>query len=169
MLEKISTAIDVFNRKEGEWSSLLIIPLTVVVIYEVVMRYVFNAPTIWAFDTGYMIGGGMVSVGMGHVLLHKGHVRVDVLYDRFSARTKLVVDFILTIILFFPMMVIFIYTSWQYLVLSWVRGERSGYGIWEPTLVPFRFVVLVAWIILAIAGIAWFVRTAAKLFKGKEL
>ena len=50
MLEKISSMIDAFNRKEGEWSALLIIPLTVVVIYEVIMRYVFDAPTIWGFE-----------------------------------------------------------------------------------------------------------------------
>jgi TRAP-type mannitol/chloroaromatic compound transport system permease small subunit len=166
---KLLDSCDWLSEWSGKAASWLIFPLMFIITYDVIMRYAFNAPTIWAFDTGYMIGGGMVSIGMGYVLLHKGHVRVDVLYDRFSARTKLIVDFVLTIILFFPMMAIFIYTSWQYLVLSWVRGERSGYGIWEPTLVPFRFVVLAAWIILAVAGVAWFIRTTAMLFKGKEL
>lgn len=111
----------------------------------------------------------MVSLGMGYVLRQKGHVRVDVLYERFSSRVKLIVDFLLTLILFFPMMAIFIYTSWQYFILSWARGERSGYGIWEPTLIPFRFVVLAAWVILAVAGVAWFIRTVFSLFKGREL
>jgi TRAP-type mannitol/chloroaromatic compound transport system permease small subunit len=106
---------------------------------------------------------------MGYVLLQKGHVRVDILYDKFSSRVKLIIDFLLTVILFFPMMAIFVYTSWQYFVLSWARGERSGYGIWEPTLIPFRFVILAAWVILALAGVAWFIRTSFSLFKGKDL
>lgn len=171
-MDRIGTLVrfcDWLSEWSGKAAGWLIFPLMFTITYDVVMRYVFNAPTIWSFDTGYMVGGGMVSIGMGYVLFHRGHVRVDVLYDRFSSRTKLIIDFVMTIALFFPMMAIFIYTSWQYLALSWMRGERSGYGIWEPTLVPFRFVVLAAWVILTAAGIAWFIRTAAMLFRGKEL
>jgi TRAP-type mannitol/chloroaromatic compound transport system permease small subunit len=49
MLEKISKAIDTINTKQGDVTSLLILPLCIVVIYEVIMRYAFNAPTIWGF------------------------------------------------------------------------------------------------------------------------
>jgi len=168
LLKKILDACDWLSEWSGKAASWLIFPLMFTITYEVIMRYGFSAPTVWAFDTGYMVGGGMVSLGMGYVLRQKGHVRVDVLYERFSSRVKLIVDFLLTLILFFPMMAIFIYTSWQYFILSWARGERSGYGIWEPTLIPFRFVVLAAWVILAVAGVAWFIRTVFSLFKGRE-
>ena len=111
----------------------------------------------------------MVTLGMGYVLLQKGHVRVDILYDKFSVRAKLILDFILTLLLFFPIMAVFLYTSAQYFLLSWTRGERSGYGIWEPTLIPFRFVIILAWVILTLAGVAWFLRTTTAIFRGKEL
>jgi TRAP-type mannitol/chloroaromatic compound transport system permease small subunit len=169
VLKQIVQACDRLSDWSGKMVSWLIFPLMFTITYEVIMRYGFSAPTVWAFDTGYMLGGAMVSLGMGYVLLQKGHVRVDILYDKFPSRVKLIIDFLLTVILFFPMMAIFIYTSWQYFILSWARGERSGYGIWEPTLVPFRFVILAAWAILALAGVSWFIRTTLSLFKGKDL
>lgn len=168
-MRQILKACDWLSEWSGKAVSWLIFPLMFTITYEVVMRYGFRAPTVWAFDMGYMIGGAMVSLGMGYVLFQKGHVRVDVMYDKFSSRVKLLVDFILTVLMFFPMMAIFIYTSWQYFILSWMRGERSGYGIWEPSLIPFRLIILAAWIILTIAGIAWFIRTTYSLFKGREL
>ena len=157
----------------SEWSgksvSWLIFPLMVTITYEVICRYVFDAPTVWAYDMAYMIGGSMMALGMGYVLKDKGHVRVDILYDRFPPRLKAFMDLILTAVFFFPITFFFVQQSWQYAALAWVRNERSGYGIWEPTLIPFRFMVVVAWIILLIAGIAWFIRTLLFLLKGKEL
>ena len=50
MLAKISKAIDTINTKQGDLTSLLILPLAIVVFYEVIMRYIFNAPTIWGFE-----------------------------------------------------------------------------------------------------------------------
>ncbi len=168
-MEKLLKWIDALSLWSGKAASWIIFPLMFVITYEVIMRYGFSAPTVWAFDMGYMLGGSMVTLGMGYVLLQKGHVRVDILYDKFSTRTKLILDFILTLLLFFPIMAVFLYTSAQYFLLSWARGERSGYGIWEPTLIPFRFVIILAWVILTLAGVAWFLRTTTAIFKGKEL
>ena len=168
MLEKFLKGVDWLSEWSGKTVSWLIFPLMLIITYDVIMRYLFSAPTVWAFDMGYMVGGSMVTLGMGYVLLQKGHVRVDILYDKFSRRTKLFLDFVLTILIFFPMMIIFLYTSWQYFLLSVARHERSGYGIWEPTLLPFRLIIFVAWVLLTLAGISWFIRTASALFRGKE-
>ncbi|MFY9942009.1 MAG: TRAP transporter small permease subunit, partial [Desulfobacterales bacterium] len=57
MFSAISRAIDTFNKKEGEITSLLVLPLLAVVIYEVFMRYAFNAPTIWGFEVTTFLYG----------------------------------------------------------------------------------------------------------------
>ena len=57
MLTKISKAIDTINTKQGDVTSLLILPLAIVVFYEVIMRYVFNAPTIWGFEATIFLYG----------------------------------------------------------------------------------------------------------------
>jgi TRAP-type mannitol/chloroaromatic compound transport system permease small subunit len=139
------------------------------ITYEVVCRYALNAPTVWAYDMSYMIGGSMMALGMGYVLQERGHVRVDILYDMLSMRMRRLLDLIFTVLFFFPITAAFVYLSWQYALLAWVRGERSGYGIWEPTLIPFRSIVCVAWTVLLLAGIAWFTRTLVALVRGKDL
>lgn len=169
MARNIIAVCDWISVWSGKTVSWLIFPLMFTITYEVICRYVFNAPTVWAYDMTYMIGGTMMALGMGFVLKEKGHVRVDILYDRFPAKVKSILDLVLTALFFFPITFFFIQQSWQYAVLSWVRNERSGYGIWEPTLIPFRFMVVVAWSLLFIAGIAWFLRSLVYLTKGKEL
>ena len=139
------------------------------ITYEVVCRYALNAPTVWAYDMSYMIGGSMMALGMGYVLQERGHVRVDILYDMLSMRMRRLLDLIFTVLFFFPITAAFVYLSWQYALLAWVRGQRSGYGIWEPTLIPFRSIVCVAWTVLLLAGIAWFTRTLVALVRGKDL
>ncbi len=153
----------------GKAASWLVWPLILIITFEVVCRYGFNAPTVWAYDMAYMIGGSMMALGMGYVLQERGHVRVDILYDRLSLRLRRLLDLTFTGIFFFPITTFFAYHSWQYAILAWVRGERSGYGIWEPTLIPFRSMFFVAWGVLWFAGIAWFTRTLVALLKGEEL
>jgi TRAP-type mannitol/chloroaromatic compound transport system permease small subunit len=166
---RVVRACTLVSEWSGKAASWLVWPLIVTITYEVICRYALNAPTVWAFDMAYMIGGSMMALGMGYVLQERGHVRVDILYDRFPPRLKLLSDLVLTVLFFFPITALFVYLSWQYALLAWARGERSGYGIWEPTLIPFRAMVLVAWTILLLAGVAWFVRTLVTLVRGKAL
>ena len=162
-------ACDRVSEWTGKTASWLVWPLMLTITYEVICRYALNAPTVWAFDMAYMIGGSMMALGMGYVLQERGHVRVDVLYDLLPPRLRLLLDLIFTVVFFFPITAAFAYLSWQYALLAWARGERSGYGIWEPTLIPFRTVVFVAWTVLLLAGIAWFTRTLVALVRGKKL
>jgi TRAP-type mannitol/chloroaromatic compound transport system permease small subunit len=166
---RVVRACDEVSAWSGKIASWLVWPLMLTITYEVICRYALNAPTVWAFDMAYMIGGSMMALGMGHVLQERGHVRVDVLYDLLPPRLKQLLDLIFTLVFFFPITVAFVYLSWQYALLAWVRGERSGYGIWEPTLIPFRSIVFVAWAILLLAGVAWFTRTLVALVRGKSL
>jgi TRAP-type mannitol/chloroaromatic compound transport system permease small subunit len=162
-------ACDGISEWTGKTASWLVWPLMLAITYEVVCRYALNAPTVWAYDMSYMIGGSMMALGMGYVLQERGHVRVDILYDMLSMRMRRLLDLIFTVLFFFPITAAFVYLSWQYALLAWVRGERSGYGIWEPTLIPFRSIVCVAWTVLLLAGIAWFTRTLVALVRGKDL
>ena len=64
MLGKLSKAIDTFNIKQGDVSALLALPLLVVVVYEVVMRYAFNAPTTWGFEATTFLYGVHYMLGL---------------------------------------------------------------------------------------------------------
>ncbi|MBD3669140.1 MAG: TRAP transporter small permease subunit, partial [Gammaproteobacteria bacterium] len=72
-------AVDGFTERFGQWVALLILPLVFVVMYEVVLRKVFHAPTRWGFEMTVYIYGTHFMLGMAYTLLHDGHVRIDVI------------------------------------------------------------------------------------------
>src|ERR671925_1620885 len=85
-------AIDKFTDTTGVWLAWLNVPLVLAVTYEVVARYVFNAPTIWAFDVTYMLYSAIFMLGAAYAL-HKGaHIRTDFFYEKWTAKTKGMVD-----------------------------------------------------------------------------
>ena len=80
--------IDRFTDVTGTVVSWLSLPLVAAVAYEVVARYAFNAPTIWVFDTTYMLYGTLFMLGAAYAL-HKGaHIRTDFFWEQFSTRKK---------------------------------------------------------------------------------
>src|SRR3990172_4788504 len=105
--------IDKFTDTTGTWVAWLHIPLVGVVAWEVFSRYGFNAPTIWSFDLTYMLYGAIFMLGCAYAL-HKGaHIRTDFFFEKWSIRTKGVIDSTAYIIFFFPSIFIFLVVSWD--------------------------------------------------------
>jgi hypothetical protein len=97
----IVRAIDKFTDTTGGWIAWLSIPLVLAVTYEVIARYFFNAPTIWSFDVTFMLYGTIFMLGAAYAL-HKGaHIRTDFFWERWSIRTKGMIDAIAYIAFFF--------------------------------------------------------------------
>ena len=90
------SVINWIDRYIGDWSGKilcwLIIPMVVGVAYEVVMRYLFDAPTVWAYDSTYMLYGSHFMLGAAYTLRIDGHIRTDLFYDKWSPRTQGIVD-----------------------------------------------------------------------------
>ena len=153
MLEKISAAIDVFNRKEGEWSSLLIIPLTVVVIYEVIMRYVFNAPTVWGFEATTFIYGVHFMLGLAYTAVCDGHVKVDIFTSRAKSRTQAILVILTNLVIFLPVFTCMTIWSWKYAITSTLEHELNSTS-WAPPIWPFKLIMAIAFSFLLIQGIS---------------
>ena len=101
-LLSIIRTIDRFTDWTGTVVSWLSVPLVVAVAYEVGARYLFNAPTIWAFDVTYMLYGTVFMLGAAYAL-HKGaHIRTDFFWEQFSIRKKGLIDAISYVLFFFP-------------------------------------------------------------------
>jgi TRAP-type mannitol/chloroaromatic compound transport system permease small subunit len=156
----------------SEWSgrivSIAIPVLIVTVCYDVFMRYIFNAPTSWSYELSYMLGTAVISLGLPYVHYHASHIRVDLIYSRLSAMSRLVLDVFLTVFLFFPL--VFMWTrvfganAWQ----SFVNQEVSYDSMWYPILWPFKLVIFLGFLLLLVQGIATFARDVASLTKGGE-
>jgi TRAP-type mannitol/chloroaromatic compound transport system permease small subunit len=153
MLEKIVKAIDTFNTKQGEISSLLAIPLLIVVVYEVIMRYVFDAPTIWGFEATTFLYGVHYMLGLAYCDVHGGHVRVDIFTARMPQRAQGILGILTNLVIFMPVMILMTIASWQFAWTSIVQREVNSTS-WAPPIYPIKTLMAIAFSFLLMQGFA---------------
>jgi len=146
--------IDKFTDTTGTWVAWLNVPLVLVVAYEVFARYLFDAPTIWSFDVTYMLYGTIFMLGSAYAL-HKGaHIRTDFFFEKWSIRTKGMIDSIAFLVFFFPSIFVFFLVSGSEGWYAMLIGETSEQTPWRPILWPFKLVVPLTCVLLLIQGIS---------------
>jgi TRAP-type mannitol/chloroaromatic compound transport system permease small subunit len=146
--------IDGFSEWSGKAVAWLILPLVLGLTYEAVARYLFDAPTLWAFDLSYMLYGAIFMLGAHYTLLKGGHIRTDILWERFSVRTKGRIDAVAYLFFFFPAMILLFYASVDEAWHSWQMGELSEQTAWRPILWPFKAVVPLTALLLLVQGVS---------------
>ena len=168
-LAKTIRVIDRFTDRTGMVVAWLTVPMVGAVTFEVVSRYLFNAPTIWSFDVTYMLYGAIFMLGAAFAL-HKGaHIRTDFFWERFSVRRKGVIDTISYVVFFFPSLAMLFVISWNEAVYAFQINETSDQTPWRPILWPFRFVVPVACLLLMIQGVSELIKSLYMARYGIEL
>jgi TRAP-type mannitol/chloroaromatic compound transport system permease small subunit len=87
-LMRVARRLDRLAASSGRVIAWLIVPMVLSLCFEVVSRYVFNAPTQWAYDMTFMLYGSFFMLGAAYTLQRKGHVRTDSLYAGWSPRRR---------------------------------------------------------------------------------
>jgi TRAP-type mannitol/chloroaromatic compound transport system permease small subunit len=161
--------IDKFTDTTGTWIAWLNVPLVLVVAWEVIARYAFNAPTIWSFDLTYMLYGTIFMLGCAYAL-HKGaHIRTDFFFEKWSVRTKGWIDSVAYIVFFFPSIFTFLVVSGGEGWYAYEIGETSEQTPWRPILWPFKMVVPLACLLLLIQGVSEVIKSVWAARTGIEL
>jgi TRAP-type mannitol/chloroaromatic compound transport system permease small subunit len=158
--------------KVSEWSGRvciwLIVPLTLLVVFEVVSRRIFNAPHIWATEVTDFIYGPHFMLVAAYTLLHRGHVSVEVIYERFSPKVKAIFDCFTHLVFFFPFCIIVFTQGILFAYTSWSIGETSESA--ALTVVPLvKTAIPIAFFLILIQGLANFIRSVQHLVKEKEI
>jgi len=151
--------IDTVSDWVGRIVAWLIIPLVGALTFEVFARYLFNAPTVWAYDVSYMLYGSLFMLGAGYALLRGGHIRTDMLYQNWSPRTQGAIDAVCYLFLFFPAMLFLLWMGGQEAWHAWTIGERSDASPWRPILYPFKAVIPVTAVLLLAQGVSEFLKS----------
>ena len=146
--------IDGFSEWSGKAVAWMIIPLFLSLTYEGIARYLFNAPTLWAYDVSYMLYGALFMLGAHYTLMRGAHIRTDMLWEKFSPRTKGRIDTIAYIFFFFPAMFLLFYASVDEAWHAFQMGELSEQTAWRPYLWPFKAVVPLTSLLLMIQGVS---------------
>lgn len=152
---KIINAITGFNEAVGKIVSLLAIPLILVLVFEVVRRYGFNAPTQWAYTLNSNLLGYFVLLGGAYALIHKGFINMDIVYTRFPLRSRAIVDLV-TATLIFAFCSVLLWGGVEYAIKSVRVLETTGPPIYFP-LYPLRVILPIGVFFLWLQGLAKFI------------
>lgn len=169
----IIRAIDRFSDVTGKLIALTMLFLVVTISYEVVMRYGFNAPTVWVYESSFMANGAAFMLGCGYALYKGAHVRTDIYWENYSERTKGIVDMVSYILLFYPVMITFMLVSFDAAWDSWDTGERSQESVWRVIMWPFRVTIPLSAALFMIQGVSevlkcWYQIQFGREFEHKE-
>jgi TRAP-type mannitol/chloroaromatic compound transport system permease small subunit len=156
--------VDALNDRLGRLLSYAVLLMFVLVLSEVIRRYVFNAPTVWGQELTQLTFGVYVILSGGHILRWGGHVNVDILYTKLSTRTKAIID-IFTSTLFFLFCGMLLLYGGSLARDSMAYWEHS-ISAWGPPLWPFKLMIPLAAVLLLLQGIAKLIRDIHTLITG---
>jgi TRAP-type mannitol/chloroaromatic compound transport system permease small subunit len=159
--------IERLSDLSGFMIAWLVFPLILATCYEVFSRYVLNAPTIWAFELGYMAMGAHALIGAAYTLRCHSHIRIDILYIIFSDRHRALVDAIGYLTLFLPVVTWVSIGLWDYWLDAYRSHELSGQSAWNPVIWPFRLCFFVGLALLWLQGVAELIK-ALMFLAGKS-
>jgi TRAP-type mannitol/chloroaromatic compound transport system permease small subunit len=122
--------------------------------WEVFLRYIIRAPSVWSFDLSYIMYGTLFMMAGAYTLSRDGHVRGDFIYRLWQPKTQAKVELILYFLFFFPGVTALVVSGWKYAARGWRFQEIS---VNSPAGIPifqFKMVIVAAGILLFIQGIA---------------
>lgn len=144
--------VDWITESTGVFISFWTVNAVCFYFYEVIMRYLFNMPTIWVHEASFLLLGMQYLLAGSFALLHGAHVRVDVMYNYLPERGRVGMD-IFTSMFFFIFSIALMLTSWTYFSDAYGMGETTV-ETWGIQYWPVKAVMLFGSVMLLLAGIS---------------
>ncbi len=166
-MRSVIITIDTFSLWVGRLVCLLLIPMLVSMVYEIIARKFFIAPTLWAYDISRMTMGAMFMLGAAYALMKGVHIRADFLYRIMSERNQGRVDLALYLIFYFPSLALFFWVTGEYALDAVRTGETSMDTAWMPILWPARMAMPVGAAFLLIQGVSEILKCVYAIRKGR--
>lgn len=167
VLSGILQGIDAISEFAGMTVRWLVVVMMLALLYEVVARYAFNSPTIWAHEFCTLLWGFYIMLGACYVLRYDAHVRLDLIYGRLPLRKQSIID-VITYLFFFLYCVAILWKAvpwaWQSLMIQ----ERS-LSLWRVPIWPVKVMVPIAVSLLLLQGMARYIRSLYAAITGREL
>jgi TRAP-type mannitol/chloroaromatic compound transport system permease small subunit len=136
-LKTVSCWIDTLNEWVGRGVAWVTAGLVMVVFIDVLMRYILNTSFVFTQELEWHLFGFIFLIGAGYTLLHDGHVRVDIIYQRLGLKGRAWINFVGVLLFLIPGCLMVISTSWKFTMTSFSMLEGSP----DPGGIPFRFII----------------------------
>ena len=155
---RLARAIDRLGAAAATISGLALLAITLIACFEVASRYLFNRPTIWAWDVNVQLMATMVMLGLAHVHRRDLNVRVDVLTAALPPRAQAVLSLAFGAVLI-AVAAVNVWTCWAYFQRSWSRDEHAS-SLFAPPLWPVKFMFPLGAALLLLQAVVQFLRAA---------
>lgn len=163
-MNAIAKAIDALNEGFGRLIAPLLAVITLIVIYDIAMRFFIGRPSDWAFDITKMLFGAHFMLMAAYGLRHHAHVEVDVLKRLLSRRKQAAIELLGYLLFFTPFIWMLSTLGWDFFMRAFSRGETT-YGMVSIPVYPVKGVIVVSAVLLLLQAIAVVIRAVQALRK----
>jgi len=158
--------VDGLNDRVGKVFSFFIYAMMLILVYEVVMRYAFNSPTIWAHETSEFFYGAHFIVGGAFALRWRSHISIDVIYRYLPSRTRAIVD-LFTWTLFYTFCGVMLWHAVGMAADS-VKAMEYTSTVWGPPLWPLKLTIPLAATLILLQASTKTIKDAYTAITGRE-
>lgn len=167
MMESVQRGLDCFSDILGKISTALMILLLLNVFYDVIARYFFKSSSIGMQELEWHLFASMFLIGIAYTLKTEGHVRVDILYEKFSPTKQAWVNIIGCIFFLLPFAGLIIWYGYDFALEAYNLGETSG----DPGGLPYRWIIKsmipLSALALAISGLGFLLKNVICIRKAQ--
>lgn len=167
ILQTFCKAVDSAVLWLGRGASFLMPVLAFIVVYEVIARYLFDAPTIWAYDLSLFLFGYIAALGGAYAQQKKAHINVDILYLSVSPKVKNIFNLISYSLGIFFLIIIFYMSITKF--NEALEFDYRRQSEWAPVMWHFWVMLCVASVTFAIQLFRDIIEEAYHLFTGTPL
>ncbi len=158
----LSRFIDAANTRVGRAVYWLVLASVLVSAINALFRYTFNMSSNAWLEIQWYLFSAVFMLCAGYTLLHNEHIRIDVVYGRFSRRTQIWIDLFGTVFFLLPMALIIMKLSWPMFLDAYTRGEISG-DAGGLIRWPVKILIPVGFLLLALQGVSELIKRVAYL------
>ncbi len=163
---KFVRAVDAVNKVVGTFSMYLVFMMIAILLYEPIARNLFGKSSIWAVEMAQFTMAAYYLLGGGFSMMLKGHVRMDLLYGRWSEKKKATYDVFTGLFLIFYL-VFLLYGAYSSIEYAVMYGQRNR-SAWAPYMAPIKIIMGTGVLLMLLQAIATFFKDLAKA-RGKEI
>jgi TRAP-type mannitol/chloroaromatic compound transport system permease small subunit len=157
--------VEALNRYVGLIAMYMVFAMMGVLIYTSVTK-TFFVPPLWPLDISQFLMVAYFLLGGGYSMQDGSHVRMDLLYSRWSDRTRAIVDAVTIFFLIFYVGVL-LYGGISSTEYALKYGERA-FSAWRPYMWPIKIIMVFGIVLILLQAFATFFRDLAKL-RGEPL
>ncbi len=157
--------VDAFNRRMGRLAMLLVFVMMGVLLYSAFSKATGRSP-IWVVEIAQFTLAAYYLIGGGYSMQLDSHVRMDLLYSRWSPKRQAVTDAITICFLIFYLVILLLggLSSTQYAL----EYNQKNYSSWGPPLWPIKCIMTLGVLMMLLQAIATFFKDIARA-RGKTL